>query len=371
MKLSSTAYGLLASRMMGNPFYIRYQITHRCNYGCRMCGQRQFDASTFKELTIDQIRLMAARLARMNARHVVITGGEPFMRKDLPAIIAAFKQHHFSIRVQTNGGPQVTYERLAECVAAGLNDISVSIDTLDKLKQDDICQRQGVVDHALKTLEYAKQLIPNGISQANVVASRFNFEELPDLVRYFYQRGTYTYITPVMIISEQEATKDGYNFRSQDNSFEIEGLSVETQTRVVNELIQLRQSGQGLTNSTKFLRDYLTHLLFRKMDWTCEAGRMTLDILPDGTVTVCKEKPPFGNILDPEFETLFRSKDYREYAKKISTACSGCFYGEYREPQYAIRNFTVFGEWVQDWFRVFRFGMRFENRKGSAKVYED
>ncbi len=359
MKLINTALGLATSKLTGNPFYIRYQVTYRCNYACRMCGQRQIDLGTVKELPIAEIRQMAAKLAHLGARHVVLTGGEPFMRKDLPEIIAAFSEHNFSVRVQTNGGPQLSYKRLAECVTAGLNDLSVSIDTLNKPIQDDICQREGVVNHALQTLEYARELLPNGISQANIVASKFNFEELPSLVRFFHEKGIYIYITPVMIISEMDILEDGYQFRCQDESFEIDGLSSETHERVINELLQLRRDGFGLTNSSHFLRSYLTWLEQRDHSWKCEAGSISLDILPDGSVSVCKEKEPFGNLLDPGFEERFHSREYRQYARKVSATCSGCFYGEYREPQYVLRNNAVLWEWVRDWFRIFRFGMRY------------
>ncbi len=363
MKLGNTAFGLAASKLTGDPFYIRYQVTYRCNYDCRMCGQRQMDLEGVTELSVPQIELIAKKLAHMHARHIVITGGEPFMRQDLPEIIAIFRKHHFSIRLQTNGGPQVSYKRLSECVAAGLNDISVSMDTLDESIQDDICQRKGVVNHAIQTLEFARKLIPHGISQANIVASRFNFEELPALIRFFHQKGIYTYITPVMVISKKETADNNYQFRSHDNSFEIEGLSPETHRRVINELIHLRKNGFGLTNSTRFLQNYLTYLEQRNLNWKCEAGSISLDILPDGTVSVCKEKEPFGSLLDPGFEKHFHSQDYRKYAAGMSAACSGCFYGEYREPQYVLRNNSVLWEWIRDWFRIYRFGMRFNNKR--------
>jgi MoaA/NifB/PqqE/SkfB family radical SAM enzyme len=119
----------------------------------------------------------------------------------------------------------------------------------------------------------------------------------------------------------------------------------------------------GLTNSSRFLQDYRNYLFSGDQSWRCEAGLLSLDILPDGSVTVCKEKEPIGNILDQNFETFFRSQDYRDRARAITEACSGCFYGEYREPQYAIRDFRVFKEWIQDWFRIFRFGMHFNSPK--------
>lgn len=140
------------------------------------------------------------------------------MRSDLPDIIALFKEKKFSIRAQTNGGSHVTEELFSRCVQAGLDDISVSIDTLNPSLQDEICQGRGVLDHALRTLDMARRMLPNSISQANIVASAHNFMELPELVRYFSQIGVYSYITPVMISPHQASTSE-YRFRSNQIDF--------------------------------------------------------------------------------------------------------------------------------------------------------
>lgn len=357
MKLFNTALGLAVSRFIGAPFYIRFHITHRCNYRCRMCGQDHRNDKN--ELSLQEIRIAAERLAHLKAYHIVITGGEPFLRQDLPDVIAIFRQHHFSIRVQTNGGPHVTPELLQECAQAGLQDLSVSIDTLNPELQDQICQGKHVTENAIRTLQLSRHVLPHGISQANVVASAFNFAELPEIVQFFYKHGVYTYITPVMIAIGDQIKDINYQFRSSDNRFRPEEMDIKLCHRVLDELIELRRHGIGLTNSTKYLKDYKAYLTSGQSNWQCEGGTLSLDILPDGGVSICKEKPPIMNILDHNFLDVIQSEDYRRQAKFIATSCQGCFYGEYREPQYAVREFAVLQEWVRDWFHTFRYGMRF------------
>ena len=358
MKLMNTALGLISAKLGRSPFYVRFHVTHRCNYRCKMCGQDRTSFERTRELPLSAIRVIAERIARMKAYHIVITGGEPFLRPDLPDVIAAFKQHHFSIRVQTNGGPQVTSQMLAKCARAGLRDISVSLDTLNHSLQDEICQSRHVVDHALRTMQFGQQLLPHGISQANIVASAFNFTDLPDLVRFFHRRGMYTYITPVMIEKGHDAGRS-FRFRGQDASFSPENMDADVCRRILDELIGLRRLGFGLTNSTRYLKDYKSYLANGRSTWRCEAGTLTLDILPDGSVCPCKEKPPVGNILDEDFPQYYRSPAYLQRVRQITSACQGCFYGEYRESQYAVRDSSVLREWVRDWFRTFRRGMRF------------
>jgi len=366
MKLMNTALGLILAKLGGSPFYVRFHVTHRCNYRCRMCGQHRTSSERTGELPLSAIRAVAERIARMRAYHIVITGGEPFLRPDLPDVIAAFRQHNLSIRVQTNGGPQVTSQMLAQCARAGLCDISVSLDTLNPSLQDEICQSRRVVDHALRTMQLGQQLLPHGISQANIVASAYNFAELPDLVRFFYHRGMYTYITPVMI-ERGHATGRSFRFRGQDASFKPEDMDADVCHRILDELIGLRRLGFGLTNSTRYLRDYKSYLTNGQSSWRCEAGILTLDILPDGSVCPCKEKPPIGNILDEGFPQYYRSPAYLQRVRKITSACQGCFYGEYREPQYALHDPSVLQEWVRGWFCTFRRGMRFNRAMKSER----
>ena len=353
MKIRNTALGILASRLRGRPFYVRFQVTRRCNYRCRMCGQ---DHERGDELPAGEMETVARRLAGLGARHLVLTGGEPFLRSDLPEIIAIFRRHGFSIRVQTNGGPQVGEKIFARCVEAGLGDVSVSIDTLNPALQDDICQARDVGDHALRTLRMARRLLPRSLSLANVVASSYNFDELPALVRHFHAMGVYTYITPVMIAPEESGD---YRFRANGAGFTLRHGSEIHRVHVIDELIALRRSGSGLTNSTRHLRDYRQYLESGVCAWRCEAGALGLDVFPDGGVAICKEKPRFGNILDADFVEKYAAGAFREQNQATAAGCSGCFYGEYREPQYAIRSSSVLAEWALDYFRTFRHGMRF------------
>jgi len=158
MKFESTALGLVLSKLAGTPFYIRFHLTHRCNYRCRMCGQNH--SNDQPELSLADIRIAAERIAQLKAYHLVLTGGEPFLRPDLPEIISIFKHHHFSIRIQTNGGAHVTHDLLSKCAQAGLQDISVSIDTLNPGIQDHICQGHHVVENALRTLQMSRHILP-------------------------------------------------------------------------------------------------------------------------------------------------------------------------------------------------------------------
>lgn len=253
----------------------------------------------------------------------------------------------------------MTPELMAACSRAGLRDLSVSIDTLDEAVQDSISGTRNAVANSLRTLKLARKLLSRGLTQANVVASRYNFEELPELVGFFRKMGVYTYVTPVMIARNPGERSNDYQFRGEDRSFTLQGLDESVRDRVVMQLMAMRRAGMGLTNSTRFLQDWLHNLANEDSAWRCQAGRLSLDVRPDGGVCFCKEKEPIANILDHDFLSFYRSREFGRRAEETANACEGCFYGEYREPYYAVRELSAFGEWLRNWCLTFRHGMRF------------
>ena len=372
MKVTNTAWGILGSRILRRPFYARVHVTYRCNYRCQMCGVSEI-RHQFEELPLERIRVVSDRLWALGARHVVLTGGEPFLRKDLPAVVETFASRGFSVRIQTNGGPQVTRAAMAAVADAGASDLSVSVDSLDAPLQDRICGGREVLAHALRALELSLELLPRGMSLANMVASPYNFTELPRLVRSFGDCGVYTYITPAVVCGSDGPPEDDYLFRSRDQAFGFRALAPSVRDEVIDELIALRRQGSGLTNSTRHLEDFRRFLVTGESAWECSAGTLALDVRPDGSVSACKEKPPLGSILSPDFAEFYRSAEFRKRAAEQAAACTGCFYGEYREPYYAIRDASVLREWVVGWLGTFRKGMAWKRpgRRLSARLLEE
>ena len=68
------------------PIYVQFYITARCNLTCQQCNII-YANSDMRECTISEIEKIADNLAEMGVAIVLLTGGEPFIRRDLPEII--------------------------------------------------------------------------------------------------------------------------------------------------------------------------------------------------------------------------------------------------------------------------------------------
>ncbi|MDD5281875.1 MAG: radical SAM protein [Candidatus Omnitrophica bacterium] len=87
--------------------YLVFFVTARCNAACTFClRERLPDAAKMEEnteLTIDEIGRIASHMQSL--AHVLISGGEPFMRNDLDQIIRSFytRSHTRFVTIPTNG----------------------------------------------------------------------------------------------------------------------------------------------------------------------------------------------------------------------------------------------------------------------------
>lgn len=102
-------------------------VTHHCNLNCIGCYSAVDARNARRDLTLDELRGIVDALADAGCQHVVISGGEPFLRDDLAAIVAYVRERGIaSVDVLTNG-TAVTPEKLA-AIAPYVGRVSVSFD---------------------------------------------------------------------------------------------------------------------------------------------------------------------------------------------------------------------------------------------------
>ncbi|MGI6247551.1 MAG: GTP 3',8-cyclase MoaA [Pseudochelatococcus sp.] len=115
--------------------YLRLSITEVCNFRCTYClpnGWRKADgAAPASYLAVDEITRLVRAFAGLGISKIRLTGGEPAVRKDLAAIIAAVAATPGigKVALTTNGWN--LRHKLPEWRAAGLTNLNVSIDSLD------------------------------------------------------------------------------------------------------------------------------------------------------------------------------------------------------------------------------------------------
>jgi cyclic pyranopterin phosphate synthase len=173
---------------------LRVSVTDRCNFRCRYCMPREIFGPDFKflpraeVLTFEEITRVAGVFAMRGVKKVRLTGGEPTLRSDLPALVRMLSQiPAVDIAMTTNGS---LLAQLAQPLAdAGLKRVTVSLDTLD----DGVFRKMNDADFAvadvLRGIEAAQAAGLNPIKINAVVRRGINDHTAVELARHFHGSG--------------------------------------------------------------------------------------------------------------------------------------------------------------------------------------
>ncbi len=103
-----------------------WEITHNCNYGCSYCIFSCTKKKVENELTTEECFHVIDELVKNNFKHLKITGGEPFIRKDLVEILE-YASRFLTVDVSTNAS-LLTKEIVDKLNKINLKMIHVSLD---------------------------------------------------------------------------------------------------------------------------------------------------------------------------------------------------------------------------------------------------
>jgi cyclic pyranopterin phosphate synthase len=127
---------------------LRISVTDRCNFRCTYCMPAEVFGRDYaflpraQILTFEEIARLARLFVGLGVEKLLITGGEPTVRRDLPDLVRllAAIDGVLDLTLTTNGS---ALRKLAGPLAeAGLRRITVSLDSLD----DEVFRRMNGVD---------------------------------------------------------------------------------------------------------------------------------------------------------------------------------------------------------------------------------
>jgi pyrroloquinoline quinone biosynthesis protein E len=108
------------------PYTLIAELTYRCPLSCAYCSNPLELARHDAELGTDDWARVFAEAAALGVLQVNLTGGEPLVRGDLEALVAAARKNDLYTNLITSGIP-ADAERLARLAAAGLDSLQLSV----------------------------------------------------------------------------------------------------------------------------------------------------------------------------------------------------------------------------------------------------
>ncbi|MEM9074304.1 MAG: radical SAM protein [Myxococcota bacterium] len=155
------------------PKYVVWEITLRCDLGCRHCGSRAGRARP-DELTTDECLQVVEEFHAVGVREITLIGGEAYLREDWDQIARAITDRGMRCGM-TTGGRGLNTERVARAEAAGMTTISVSIDGLERTHD----LQRGVKGSFRAAVEAAERVAASSMRLAtNTQINRLSMPEL-------------------------------------------------------------------------------------------------------------------------------------------------------------------------------------------------
>jgi molybdenum cofactor biosynthesis protein A len=138
--------------------YLRLAVTDRCNLRCFYCMPEDGLnwLSRAELMSYEEMLRSCALLVKMGVEKIRITGGEPFVRKDIMKLLSGLSNLNGlkELSMTTNGVLTAPY--VAEMKSLGISSVNLSLDTLDAnrffsiTRRDEFASVMATLDELLK-----------------------------------------------------------------------------------------------------------------------------------------------------------------------------------------------------------------------------
>lgn len=335
-------YAKLAFGQPFSPAVLNILVTSVCDMRCKHCFfTEQLDDAPRKkrQMTTREIEMISETLGG-NLGVLILAGGEPFTRKDLPEIARAFYENNNleSIYITSNGQIQKrifpdVVRMLQECPKLNVT-MALGIDGL-KAEHDRIRQKPGSWDIVIDTargLQAMKEEFPRLDIQTCTCFMNSNQDSIFEWYDFL----------------KHELKPDKVNFNyirppsAHSKELEIDRARYEKLASMIDEDSRsgaLKNHYAGKNGFFKAALDVYMHGLIAKTQetqqaqLTCYAGTAGGVIYDEGTVSSCENLDPVGNLRDFNwnFRNLWLSPAMRARRKKAADGCfctheSNCYY---------------------------------------------
>jgi MoaA/NifB/PqqE/SkfB family radical SAM enzyme len=307
-----------------------FAVTYRCDSRCRNCNIWRMPVPERGELTLGEIEGLFEENMRFlsGVRSIQITGGEPFLRGDLPQVMAAVRRSlpRCSFWVPTNGLRPDLVGKMTEEILEGLDGwglgVSVSLDGIGETHEA-MRGIEGSYRLALATLEILSRLRGDYPALKVSVGMTVSADNSDEIVKVFEVAKRYSADFSLRPVNFSEIY-----YRNLPASNQLRTTGLVDALRLV---ARSRVAERGLLRSLLTMRylqgilDYLRRPGVRVQ--ACSAGEDSMFLDPYGDVYPCiVVEDRLGNVRESTLEEIWSSATTERARKKIKEGeCPGCW----------------------------------------------
>src|SRR6476646_9452739 len=316
-----------------SPVFLNILVTSVCDMRCTHCFfTEELDDRPRKKLQMkaDEIGRISETLGG-NLGVLVLAGGEPFTRKDLPEIVRSFYENNKldSVYLMSNGQihqrifPDVT-RILDECPKLNVT-VALGIDGV-KEAHEKIRRKDGSWDKAIETARTLQQMKREQYPQLDIQTCTCVMHSNEDTIFDWYD----------FLKHDLKPDKVNINYIRPPSADPVELDIDHTRYAKLAQMIDddsrhaaIKNNYGGKAGYFKAAIDIYMHGLIAKTQetqtaqMTCYAGTAGGVIYDEGTVSSCENLEPVGNLreFDWDFQKLWLSPAMQARRKKAQDGC--------------------------------------------------
>jgi cyclic pyranopterin phosphate synthase len=161
---------------------LRVSITDRCNFRCVYCRSGETDLPGAERCSFDEYERLVRILVSLGIRKVRVTGGEPLVRPGVAEFLGRLKAIGVGDLSMTTNGFTLA-ERLDSLIAAGLDRINISLDSL-KQERFEAITRTKTFDQVIASIEAAQASKLRPVKVNAVLVRALNDDEVEDFAQF-------------------------------------------------------------------------------------------------------------------------------------------------------------------------------------------
>jgi radical SAM protein with 4Fe4S-binding SPASM domain len=295
-------------------------LTRKCNLGCKHCYIEGVGPARDLDFDLASIQKLIDQAVPHGLKKVKVSGGEPFVRRDVIDILRFLDERGLEIVLETNGtlfAPD-TVDQLATLRKFT---VFISLDHIDEAEHDDF---RGLAGSYNKTVNVLRQMGETNVeSVVTTTANRKNFDRCVEIVDAVIGWGIKRHRTLLNIHPLGNA-------RSHlDNAITLDEAEI-----LISQLFASEHFRAGRAYMT--LPPALMPLEFLRDLHTCGWGNSVLGLLSNGDVSMCSasyDDPAMigGNAFRENFIDIWKNgaffRELREIGDgKVQGVCSNCVF---------------------------------------------
>jgi AdoMet-dependent heme synthase len=337
------------------PYTVSWNLTQRCNQQCAHCYLSAFpQAPSTDELSTEECFRVMDEMAGVNPDLLLIlTGGEPFLRKDLFDLAGQAVQRGFTVVLGTNGF--LLKEKQARAMRHhGIQGASISLDSTDPGRHDAFRQFPGSWEGAIRATQALRaEGLPFSLHMSVTEWNVAEIRAMIDLARrlcarvlnlfFLVRTGRGEGLTDIpaeeyeRVLTEVARAQTDTPAGALPSALDDGGLPEEAWGRELGQAPRLGSGHAGglviRAKCAPFFRrilyglDPASALLRNFAEGSCPAGRHYCRIMPNGDVTACPYMPVVaGNLRQTAMGDLWRdARLFQELrGAKLGGRCGSC-----------------------------------------------